>query len=179
MQKNITGFVLSMIVCLFFSSNFLLAQEDNPDKKAGALNKEASKYIQEKDYDQAIESSEQALALRLGNTRIKADTFFNLSSAYLEKGIIPYMTDKDDKFYKKAIDYANKCVKLEPKYWQAYANIATVYMNMKQLFQADVYFEKAKEFANTNSKYYEQMLIQQSAVRRALEQEKKKKTKFK
>lgn len=147
------------------------AQDEEPTDAIG-LAKLGVKYFQERDYDRSIEYGEKALAV-VKDDNLKAGIYFNLSSAYLEKGIVPYLTKKEDRFYKKALIYANACVKMKPEHWRALGTIATIYMNMGKVDLADSYFEQAEKYANVDSPYYQHLLIQHSAVKRALEAQRK------
>ena len=119
-------------------------------------------------FDQAIELSEQALTQH-PNDALKADILMNLSSDYLERGIHPYTQDKDDSDFQRAIAYAKQCVDLKPSYWQAWANLGAIAMNMNRLREADVYFTKAEQYADKQSPYYDQLTTKHALVKAAME----------
>lgn len=73
------------------------------------------KHFYSQEFDKAIECYEKALAKALDDKE-KARLFFNLSSAYLEKGISVYWEKKDDSFYKKSLEYSRKCLDIIPNY---------------------------------------------------------------
>ena len=131
---------------------------------AGKLNNAGVQYFNAQQFDKAIASYQKALP-EAGDDNLKAMILFNLSSAYLEKGIIPYSSSKDDGCYKKSIAYANECLEIEPSYWQALANIATVHMNMNNLKKADHYFKLAERYTDKNSPGYKQLIAQHAMVK--------------
>lgn len=119
------------------------------------------------DFDKAIEYAERGLA-KATDDQQRAKLFFNLSSAYLEKGIPAYWKNKDDAFYRKSLEYAEECLDIVPYFWQAWANMATVYMNMNELKKADYYYTQAEKYVDVNSPYYRQLLEQHSMVKGGL-----------
>lgn len=138
---------------------------------AGDINDLGVEHFNAGRFDQAIELYNKALE-KAQKDNLIANIFFNLSSAYLEKGYTSYWPKKDDSFYKQSLHYADKCLKIRPYFWQASANKATVYMNMGNYEQSDRYFIEAEKNVDPNSTYYQQLLSQHSMVIGALELEK-------
>ena len=156
-------FVLFILVTTFVSSPLLYAEE----LSAKELTDTGVKYFNSGEFDKAIEYYEKALAKATDNN-LKADLFFNLSSAYLEKGIVAYWENKDNSYYIKSIEYAKKCLDIIPYYWKALANVATVYMNMNELEKADFYYTEAEKYLDVNSPYCKQLFDQHSMAIGAL-----------
>lgn len=161
MKKIFFGLFVSAIMLL--SVSVLYAAE----LSAKELTDIGLKHFYSQEFDKAIEYYEKALA-ETTDSQQKANLFFNLSSAYLEKGIVSYWKDKDDSFYKKSLEYVQKCLDIIPSYWQALANVATVYMNMNELEKADYYYTEAEKYVDADSPYYKQLFDQHSMVIGAL-----------
>ena len=127
-----------------------------------------AKHFNNKDFDKAIDIYKMAL-LKANNKKVKATILFNLSSAYLEKGILPYAQNSDDTYYRKSVEYAQMCLDVIPYYWQAIANVGVVHMNMKNLDKADYYFTEAQKRAVPNSPNYRQLLMMHGMVKGAIQ----------
>ena len=145
---------------------FVLADAEQLDMLAG-------KYFSSGQFDKAIEYYEKALD-KTNDTDLEIKILTMISSSYLEKGITKYVTNKDDRDYRKAIDYAEQALKIKQNYWAALGNIAVVYMNMDQLEKADFYYSEAEKYIEKNSPEYQQLTLSHALVKKALEARKKK-----
>jgi tetratricopeptide (TPR) repeat protein len=140
---------------------------------AKQLAKLGSDHFDTGDFDKAIEFFEQALT-KDPDFNLKVALLFTLSSAYLEKGITTYTLNKDDGFYQKSLEYANKCLELKPNDWKALGNIGTVYMNLSNLEKADFYFTEAEKYADKNSPEYQQLILHHALIKKTLDAKKNK-----
>ena len=139
----------------------------NGSTDAIILSNTAYRYFSERQFDKAIELYEEALAKAQDNN-LKAMIYLGLSSSYLEKGIAPYLKEKNDSFYKKSLEYADQCLILAPKEWKALGNKGTVYMNTGDYKQADFFYSEAEKYVDQNSPYYKQLILQHVAIKAAM-----------
>ncbi len=150
-----------------------LAQLGLPDeapalpKHVDGLIKQGTKFYENRDLDKAIRAFEKALP-DIADPGLKVDILFIISSCYLQKGAMAQLSSKDQGFYKKAMEYTNKCLAINPRYWYALANIGTIYMNTGDLEKADSYYEKAERLAGPNAPGYQQLVAQHATVKAAL-----------
>lgn len=146
--------------------------EDSPVISQAAdakqLAKLGSDHFNVGDFDKAIEFFEQALT-KNPDFNLKVAILDTLSSAYLEKGIASYVFNKDDSFYQKSLEYANKVLELKPNNWNTLGNIGTVYMNMNNLEKADFYFNEAEKYADKNEPHYQQLIMHHGLIKKALD----------
>ncbi|MEW5897360.1 MAG: tetratricopeptide repeat protein [Nanoarchaeota archaeon] len=124
-------------------------------------------------FDEAIDKYEKALE-KANNADFKAEILLQLSAAYLEIGIKQYISQKDDSYYQKSIEYANKCLDIHPENGQALANIGTVYMNMNYKEKAVHYFKQAEKYVDKNSPDGQRLSFQLRFLEEALRQIKQK-----
>lgn len=110
-------------------------------------------YYANHDFDKAIALCEAVLK-NTDNKQLIALINYDLSANYLEKGIEPYLNNKDDTFYRLSIECAKKTLEVFPDYWQALANIGSVYLNMGDYKQAVHYYSEAKKYLDSNSPNY-------------------------
>lgn len=159
----------AVVICsvILSSSGSSFAEED-PAKLSDA----AQSYSHAGSFDKAIELFEKALA-KAQDPKLKAEIFLGLSSSYLEKGIEPFISRRDDSFYKKSLQYADECLKIAPNQWQAIGNIGTVYMNMGDYEKADAYYKEAIKYADRKSVFYKRLLDQHDMILKEIEHAKK------
>lgn len=132
----------------------------------------AEQHFSNLEYDQAI-LIDEALLERVKSNAYKAAILMTLSSAYTEKGILAVEMNTDDPNFRKALDYSKECLNVDPTAWRALANQGLIYMKTGNTHLADIHFERAKQFANTESPYYMQMLSYHKYVRAMMEAEDK------
>lgn len=131
---------------------------------AAEMQNEGAGYFSRGEYDKAIEIYEAALSKPMSDAT-RADILFNLSSAYLEKGVKPYVLNGDDSSYRKAIGYAEECLKVDPVYWKALANLGVIAMNMNELEKADRYYTEAERMVDPASSYVSQLVVSHGIVK--------------
>ncbi|MBU2103044.1 MAG: hypothetical protein ABH865_01830 [Candidatus Omnitrophota bacterium] len=106
-----------------------------------------------REFDKAIELCELALT-KTNDRELTARIYFSLSSHYLEKGIQPYLKNKDDSFYKKSLEFAKKSLEVFSTNWQVLANMGAVYLNMGDWKQAAFYYLEAEKCLNKDDPHY-------------------------
>jgi len=155
---------LFLIVCFVGTLSLAVCcAEEIGHGDAAQLVKSGDDYFYSGAFDKAIEAYQNAL-LKTTDKSLEADIYFALSSVYLEKGVQPYLEKKDDTFYKKCLEYIGKCLAIKPQLWKAWANRATIYMNMGDYKQADNFFTEAEKYVEPNSPYRQQLMDQHSMV---------------
>ncbi|MFH1094246.1 MAG: tetratricopeptide repeat protein [Candidatus Omnitrophota bacterium] len=129
--------------------------------------------VPEKDialYDNYLSSAAEAVFLRRGEKLLETGKFlraiavfnsllnrpitnklqvklhFLLSVCFLEKGIFPYIDSKDGRDFTLAILSAERAIKIQKKYWQAYFNIGIAYLNTGEFARAKTYLKQALNY---------------------------------
>lgn len=118
--------------------------------------KKVNFYYSTHEFDKAIALCQEALKKTV-DKQLVAEIYFSLSSNYLEKGIEPYLKNKDDTFYKLSIESARKYLDVVPDSWQAFGNIGSVYLNKGDWKQAEFYFSQAEKYMDMNDPNYTSM----------------------
>jgi len=130
-----------------------------------------NQYFAQQQFDSAIAYYERALE-KISDNTTKVQALTMLSSCYLEKGIQPYIKDKNDADYQRAIAYAEQARALDAAYWPATANIAIIHMNKDELEKANEYFEEARKHAESGTPGYDQLVFQHELMKKKLEAKK-------
>jgi tetratricopeptide (TPR) repeat protein len=165
--------LLLLAAVVFFYTGCAFAQAVLPEeqpalpKQVDDLIKQGTKFYEERNLDKAIQAFDKALP-DISDPALRADILFVISSCYLQKGAMQQLTRKDQGFYKKAMEYANKCLAVNPRYWYALANLGTIYMNTGELTKADAYYEQAERLAGPGTAGYQQLVAQRAALKAAL-----------
>ncbi len=124
-----------------------------PESTADDLMRKVNYCYATRDFDKAIELCQSALK-KTSDPILIARLNFSLSSHYLEKGIQPYLDNKDDRFYQLSIQHAKKSLEDLPDNWKALGNLGAVSMNMGNFEQAVFYFSEAKKHLNKDDPSY-------------------------
>ena len=136
------------------------------------------KYVDREDYRKAIHLFEIVIERqkfkRLSDPDFEADLFYNLSFAYLQAGADNFINYGDKSFLKKSLEYAEACLGVKPQYWQAYENMANVYIKLRDFDQADIYFLEAEKYLDPQSPEYKKIVKRQEVVRRVNKMKKEK-----
>jgi tetratricopeptide (TPR) repeat protein len=132
-------------------------QKDNleitPDSSLEDILKKINYFYASHEWDKAIELGKIALT-KTSDREAIGNINFSLSSNYLEKGIEPYIKNRDDSFYKLSIEYARKALEVFPESWQILGNLGSVYLNMRDWKQAAYYFSEAEKYMEKNNSSY-------------------------
>jgi tetratricopeptide (TPR) repeat protein len=121
--------------------------------------KKVNYYYATRDFDKGIELCRRTIERSNDPYQIGALNF-SLSSNYLEKGIEPYQSNKDDSYYKMSVECAKKSLEVMPENWQALANIGVVYFNMREWKEAARYFAEAEKYLDSNDPNYAAIELQ-------------------
>jgi tetratricopeptide (TPR) repeat protein len=124
MRKNF----ISSILFIFLLSNFIFSES----KSVTEYFKEGNSYFQQKNYDEAIKSYKNALAISPDTPEI----VYNIGVAYLFKG---------NNYYEIAKNWFKKSIELNPKLSSAYYNLGYISLKQKNYEEAISYLKKAKE----------------------------------
>jgi tetratricopeptide (TPR) repeat protein len=122
------------------------------------------------EFDKAIELAESTLK-NTSDRVIIARLYFSLSSNYLEKGIDPYLKNKDVTFYNKSLDAAKKSLEVFPDNWQILGNIGAVYLNMGDWKQAVSYYTEAQKHLDSNDPHYKEIDTEIAAAEEMIKRE--------
>ena len=185
-----TGLIVIVAIIILFSTNaaVLRAEEKAKPTTVEILNSEYTKppdtndnveidtastvenilkktdyYYATRNFDKAIELCWLALT-KTNDKLLIAKINFSLSSNYLEKGIEPYIKNKDDSFYKLSIESAKKCLEVMSDNWQALANLGSVYLNMRDWKQSVFYFSQAQKYLDKNDPVYAEIEFSRRAA---------------
>ncbi len=105
-------------------------------------------------FARVVDVGEQALALDL-EPSLRAAMLMSLGMSHLMLAI--ESRPPDSKLLHTALDYSHQSLAIQPKNWKALTTIAFVHARLGQFDQADQYFHQAKEHADPQSPFYEQL----------------------
>ncbi len=111
---------------------------------------------------------------RLTDPDFQADLFYHLSFAYLQAGTEEFVNLGDKSSLKKSLEFAEACLGIKPRYWQAYENMGNAYTKLRDFDQADIYYTEALKYLDPQSPEYKKLAKQQDVVRRVNKMKKEK-----